>query len=262
MDTQGKAWGRAQCSHASPGCTLPASPRVHQPGSFLNSELLGFYGGFITRHNWLITGHWQLIWPLTPLPSPEGMWKWGTLKIPTLITWLGLLATSPLAWVGLKVINRRHLCSFPYHSEITRFLEALCQTEGWKPNIHRVCEVAQSCPTLCNPVDYSLPSSSVHGILQARILEWVAISFSRGSSQPRNRTWVSCIAGRRFILWATKIYVTYGKSQYHKNNPEGRDLKQPKGAPWWYSWNGKQAPAGGVPRCPASPCAEEGSKSH
>ena len=45
-------------------------------------------------------------------------------------------------------------------------------------------EVAQSCPTLCNPVDCSPPGSSVHGILMARILEWVAISFSRGSSQP------------------------------------------------------------------------------
>ena len=46
--------------------------------------------------------------------------------------------------------------------------------------------VAQSCLTLCNSMDYSPPSSSVHGILQARILEWVAISFSRGSSQPRD----------------------------------------------------------------------------
>ena len=45
-------------------------------------------------------------------------------------------------------------------------------------------EVAQSCPTLCDPVDYSPPGSSVHGILQARILEWVAISFSRGLSDP------------------------------------------------------------------------------
>ena len=45
-------------------------------------------------------------------------------------------------------------------------------------------EVAQSCPTLCNPVDCSLPGFSVHGILQARILEWVTISFSRGSSRP------------------------------------------------------------------------------
>ena len=45
-------------------------------------------------------------------------------------------------------------------------------------------EVTQSCPTLCDPMDYSLPGSSVHGIFQARILGWVAISFSRGSSQP------------------------------------------------------------------------------
>ena len=67
-----------------------------------------------------------------------------------------------------------------------------------------VSEVAQSCPTLCNPMDCrSIPCSSVHGILQARILEWVAISFSRGSSWPRDRTWVTCIVGRRFIVWAT-----------------------------------------------------------
>ena len=65
-------------------------------------------------------------------------------------------------------------------------------------------EVAQSCPTLCNPVDCSPPGSSIHGILQARILEWVAISFSRGSSWPRDRTQVSRIAGRRFNLWATR----------------------------------------------------------
>ena len=49
-------------------------------------------------------------------------------------------------------------------------------------------EVTQLCPTLCNPMDCSIPGSSVHGILQARVLEWVAISFSRGSSQPRDWT--------------------------------------------------------------------------
>ena len=59
-------------------------------------------------------------------------------------------------------------------------------------------EVSQSCPTLCDPVDCRLPGSSIHGIFQARILEWVAISFSRGSSQPRDRTEVSCIVGSRF----------------------------------------------------------------
>ena len=56
----------------------------------------------------------------------------------------------------------------------------------------------QSCPTLCDPIDGSPPGSSVPEILQARILEWVAISFSRESSQPRNLSWVSCIAGRFF----------------------------------------------------------------
>ena len=67
-----------------------------------------------------------------------------------------------------------------------------------------VSEVAQSCPTLCDPINCSLPGSSLHGILQARILEWVAISFSRVSSRLRDRTQVSCIAGRRFNLWATR----------------------------------------------------------
>ena len=56
------------------------------------------------------------------------------------------------------------------------------------------CVHAQSCPTLCNPIDCSLPGSSVHGIFQARMLEWVAISFSRGSSQPRGQNSVSCIS--------------------------------------------------------------------
>ena len=65
-------------------------------------------------------------------------------------------------------------------------------------------EVTQSCPTLCDPIDCSLPGSSVHGIFQARVLEWIAISFSRGSSQPRDWTQVSCIVDRRFTVWATR----------------------------------------------------------
>ena len=57
---------------------------------------------------------------------------------------------------------------------------------------------------LCDPVDCNLPGSSVHGIFQARVLEWVAISFSRGSSQSRNQTQVSLIAGRRLTVWAPR----------------------------------------------------------
>ena len=61
----------------------------------------------------------------------------------------------------------------------------------------RTCMLSrQSCPTPCDPMDCTLPGSSVRGILQARILEWDAISYARGSFQPRTRTWVSCIASR------------------------------------------------------------------
>ena len=58
----------------------------------------------------------------------------------------------------------------------------------------------QSCPTLCNPMDHSLLGSSIRGILQAKILEWIAIPFSRGSSRPRDRTWVSHMAGGLFTI--------------------------------------------------------------
>ena len=61
-------------------------------------------------------------------------------------------------------------------------------------------EVAQLCPTLGDPMDCNLQGSSVHGILQARILEWVAISISRGSSQPRDGTLVAHIVGRYFTI--------------------------------------------------------------
>ena len=64
--------------------------------------------------------------------------------------------------------------------------------------------VAQSCPTLCNPMDCSPAGSSIHGIFQARVLDWVAISFPRGTSWPRDQTLVSRIAGRRFTVWATR----------------------------------------------------------
>ena len=65
-------------------------------------------------------------------------------------------------------------------------------------------KVAQLCPTLCNPKDYT-----GHGILQARILEWVAFPFPRGSSQPRDRPQVSHIAGRFFTGWAIREAQKY-----------------------------------------------------
>ena len=74
--------------------------------------------------------------------------------------------------------------------------------------------VTQSCPTLCDLIDCSLPASSVHRILQARIQEWVVIPFSKGSSWPRNWTQVSCSEGRFFTIWAT--------SKAHTEQPAGR----------------------------------------
>ena len=71
--------------------------------------------------------------------------------------------------------------------------------EAQSPYVQVKMKVSHSCPTLCDPMAYI-----VHGILQARILEWVAFPFSRGSSQPRDWTQVFHIAGRGFNLWATR----------------------------------------------------------
>ena len=75
--------------------------------------------------------------------------------------------------------------------------------------------VSQSCLTLCNPMDCSPPGSPVHGILQARLLEWVAIPFSRGSSWPRDQIQVSHIAGRFFIIWAIRDNLNCIKNSYY-----------------------------------------------
>ena len=91
-------------------------------------------------------------------------------------------------------------------------------------------EVAQSCPTLCDPMDCSLPGSSVYGIFQARILEWVAISFSGRSSQARDWTQVSRIVGRSFTIWATRevspnwLRYSLRKNKMHLCVPNGLQL--------------------------------------
>ena len=76
--------------------------------------------------------------------------------------------------------------------------------------------VTQLCPTVCNPMDYSPPVSSIHGILQVRILEWIAIPFSRGSFQSRDQTWVSHVAGRFFTVCTTRKVL----NQQHPNTKQ------------------------------------------
>ena len=100
-------------------------------------------------------------------------------------------------------------------SQSSTAIGSLCNTAiSHQPSIlhmtvsHISClrSVVKSCPTLCNSMDCSLPACSVQGIFQARILKWVAISFSRGSSQPKDQiwvSWVSCIGRQIIYHWAT-----------------------------------------------------------
>ena len=84
-------------------------------------------------------------------------------------------------------------------------------------------EVAQSCPTLCDPIDSSLSGSSIHGIFQAGVLEWIAISFSRGSSWPRDWSHILCISfiGRQILYhcatWETPGYSWWGRRRVGHN---------------------------------------------
>ena len=108
-------------------------------------------------------------------------------------------AWKPSQHQGLfKWVSSSHL--------VAKVLELQLQHQ-WKSE----SEVALSCPTLCDPMICSLPCSSIHGIFQARILEWVAISFSRRSSRPSNGTWVSHIVGRFFTICVTGDAATKPK---------------------------------------------------
>ena len=77
-----------------------------------------------------------------------------------------------------------YLCVFAKKKKrITKLMHVPCKPKAISREVNR-SEGAQLCPALCDPMDCSLPGSSVYGIFQARVLEWVAISFSRGSSRP------------------------------------------------------------------------------
>jgi len=99
-------------------------------------------------------------------------------------------------WVGTGTATNSSILAWriPRTEEPSRLQSIGLQSRTRLKQLKKV-EVTQSCLTLCDPMDSSPPGSSVHGILQARILEWAAIPFSRGSSQPRDRTQVPHIAG-------------------------------------------------------------------
>ena len=99
--------------------------------------------------------------------------------------------------IGLHTVSYFSLSKITAHSSCCKYLEV-----KWS-------EVTQPCLTLCDPVDCSPPHSSVHGILQARILEWVAISFSWGIFPTQESNPGLPLAGRRFNLWATREAPKY-----------------------------------------------------
>ena len=147
---------------------------------------------------------WEAMWPLNLCKSRVSpdfklvcwIWKVNSFNLHLVLTFIFLIIC------GVEPFNFH----FVGHLN-TSFLEYLTHIglySYWKWKW-------SSCPTLCDPVDCSLPGSSLRVILHAKILKWVAISFSGGSSRPRYQTQVSRIAGRRFNLWATreaqKIYL-------------------------------------------------------
>ena len=113
--------------------------------------------------------------------------------------------STVLSWPYETLVQHRSKCTVIIQEYFN------CVTKVWVQVSLYVCLVAQFCQTLCDPMHCSLPGSSVQGILRARILEWVAIPFFRGSFQPRDWTWVSYIAGRFFTNWATREALTWLK---------------------------------------------------
>ena len=103
------------------------------------------------------------------------------------------MCSLKLVWITCYLCINGPTCLLSPSLKVTQYL----------PYKSMLVLVTQLCPTLCDPVDCSLPGSSVHGIFQARVLEWGAISFSKRSSWPRDWTQVSCIVRRCFTIWAT-----------------------------------------------------------
>ena len=143
---------------------------------------------------------------------------------PTCLPWSDGTRCHVLSFLNVEVCFLFHLWVFSFDVSFFFFnlyifywriialqnFAVFSQTSTWISHEVKWSEVAQSCPTLCDPMDCSLPCSSIHEIFQARVLEWIAISFSRGPSWPRDRTRVSCIVGRRFTVWATReVRYTY-----------------------------------------------------
>ena len=136
-----------------------------------------------------------------------------------------MLKRSNMSTVGLLGKKRRNRLKIIFEKIMAKNLSKVIQKKKKNNNkktkpchelnqlskpVKGLVLVTQSCPTLCNPMDCSPPGFFLHGILQARTLGWVAMPFSRVSSQPRDRTQVSLIACRFFTVWATRDVLSKG----------------------------------------------------
>ena len=158
--------------------------------------------------------------------------KWGHHRhVANYNYYIHFICTSVRARVFFWVIGEGYWYRFPglfcglcFFSHLESYSQAISllplpwlffEHTAW-PLMHAcTCLVTQMCLTLCDPVGCSLPVSSVHGILQARILKSVPYPFYKGSSQLRDQTWVSCITGRFFTIWAIRdALVPQFKIQY------------------------------------------------
>ena len=142
-------------------------------------------------HGWMASlTQWIWVW------VNSGSWCW--TGRPGMLQFMGLKKSDMTEWLNWSELI--------YMQDVSYNCSCNCE---W------VSEVAHSCPTLCEPMNCSLPVFSIHGIFQARVLKWVAISFSRRSSQPRDWTWVSHIVGRHSAVWATReVHASVGTGKF------------------------------------------------
>ena len=141
----------------------------------------------------------------------------------------------PLDLLLLTLLSRRLLTSAIYTgSPHTAWWGRALQDGSISKGASGSLLVARSCPTLCDPVDCRPPGSSIHGLLQARMLAWVAVSFSRGSSQPRDQIPVSCTSGIFFTVWATfsNMSLVIGRKGCHWEKSCGKDLGRAESWPY------------------------------
>ena len=171
------------------------------PGKYQN-VFRAFLWFWNERPELLYLDLWVHYWaPLIKDPS-----LWSRLEDISLLNFQVISIISYQNKSNIRVYNYTwHLAQYLAHNWYSRYL---------LNNDYITVKVkVKSCPTLCNPMACSLPGFLVHGIFQARILEWVTISFSRRSSWPRNWTCVSSIVGRRFAVWATREVSWMSKSK-------------------------------------------------